>query len=87
MDKKLIVEKVNKTTSGDIDTFRSFSKIYNDISEECFSRCVWDFGTTIIRDKEERCISKCTTNYMQMAKVLGDSFSQSQVSNITTLEE
>ena len=36
-------------------------------------RCVWDFGTTLIRDREVRCIDKCTSNYMQVTFFIFDS--------------
>ena len=40
-----INEAINQTSSAQVDQFRSFSKIYNHMSELCFNQCVWDFGT------------------------------------------
>ena len=31
------------------NTFREFFKTYNTVSEICFNRCVWDFGTKDLR--------------------------------------
>merc|ERR1712107_23178 len=77
------VEKVNKTTSGDVETFKEFSKIYNTMSEACFDRCVWDFGTTQIRDREDRCIMRCAQNYLQMTKVVGATFTEEQTMTVS----
>merc|ERR1719430_1218997 len=38
-------EAVNQTSEAQVEQFRSFSKIYNNMSELCFNQCVWDFGT------------------------------------------
>ena len=40
-------------------TFREFFKTYNTMSEICFNRCVWDFGTEVVRNREDRCVMKC----------------------------
>jgi len=68
--------------TGEMDTFREFSKIYNTMSESCFTRCVWDFGTDKVRDREDRCIMRCAQNYLQMTKVVGDTFTEGQAASI-----
>ena len=57
-------------------TFRSFFQTYNKMSEICFNSCIWDFGTDSIRNREHRCVMRCTSNYMQSTKALGDAFAE-----------
>ncbi len=56
-------------TEEETATFRSFFKTYNALSETCFNACVWDFGTSVVRNRESRCVEKCANHYMQMTKV------------------
>lgn len=61
--------------------FRDFYKTYNDMSELCFARCVWDFGTAALRGREERCLNFCADKYFEATKVAGKSFAGSSGSN------
>merc|ERR550534_2607989 len=56
-------EAVNQTSEAQVEQFRSFSKIYNNMSELCFNQCVWDFGTDQVRDRELRCALNCTEHF------------------------
>lgn len=58
------------------ETFRSFFKTYNTMSELCFNQCVWDFGTQDVRNREERCVMRCVQQYMDSTKEIGRCFSQ-----------
>lgn len=61
-----------------VATFRSFFQTYNRISEYCFGTCVWDFGTSALRSREERCLNRCTSHYLQMTKAIGHVFAEGQ---------
>ncbi|TRY63373.1 hypothetical protein TCAL_00422 [Tigriopus californicus] len=61
-----------------VATFRSFFQTYNRISEYCFRTCVWDFGTPSLRAREERCLNRCTSHYLQMTKEIGHVFAEGQ---------
>jgi len=74
-------EAVNQTSAAQVDQFRSFSKIYNNMSELCFNQCVWDFGTDQVRDREMRCALNCTEHFMKSQKQLGAAFTESQPEN------
>jgi len=74
MSQPALTQTVNETSEKQVEQFREFSKIYNTMSELCFNQCVWDFGTTEIRNREERCAMNCTENYMKASKVMGNSF-------------
>jgi len=67
-----------------VEQFREFSKIYNTMSELCFNQCVWDFGTSQIRSREERCAMNCTENYMKATKLMGNSFTEGHPANMAT---
>jgi import inner membrane translocase subunit TIM9 len=47
------------------------------MSQLCFNQCVWDFGTSQIRNREARCALNCTENYMKATKMMGESFAPS----------
>jgi len=64
-----------------VGQFREFSKIYNAMSEICFNQCVWDFGTTEIRNREDRCAMNCTEKYMKASKELGSAFTDGHPAN------
>lgn len=59
-----------------MQTFRSFFQTYNTLSELCFNACVWDFGTSGVRNKEDRCVMRCTKQYLDATKEIGKSFVQ-----------
>ena len=63
-------------------TFREFFKTYNTMSEFCFNRCVWDFGTEIVRNREDRCVMKCVQHYMDATKEIGKVFADEQANLI-----
>lgn len=63
-------------------TFREFFKTYNTMSEFCFNRCVWDFGTEVVRNREDRCVMKCVQHYMDASKEIGRVFADEQASMI-----
>jgi len=74
MSQPALAQTINETSEKQVEQFREFSKIYNTMSELCFNQCVWDFGTTQIRNREERCALNCTENYMKATKLMGESF-------------
>lgn len=39
------------TSDEDANTFRSFFLTYNTLAKLCFNACVWDFGTSRVRNK------------------------------------
>jgi len=76
-----LLEAVNQTSEQQFEQFKSFSKIYNTLSELCFTQCVWDFGTEEVRAREDRCAMRCTEQYMKSSKVMGDSFTENHPAN------
>lgn len=68
-------------------TFREFFKTYNTMSEFCFNRCVWDFGTVAVRNREDRCVMRCVMHYMEATKEIGKVFANEQASVITKDQE
>ena len=66
---------------------RSFFKTYNAMSESCFNDCIWDFGTMKVRSREERCVSRCTTNYLQANKAIGEKVADLTVAKMTGEEQ
>lgn len=65
-------------------TFRSFFKTYNTMSEMCFKQCIWDFGTDELRNRENRCIHRCAQTYMEATQTMGKAFADSQESIMTS---
>ena len=47
-------QSINDTNATQVEQFREFSKIYNKMSELCFTQCVWDFGTDQVRSWVQR---------------------------------
>ena len=67
-----------------LQTFRSFFKTYNTMSELCFNQCIWDFGTAELRNRENRCILRCSQTYMEATQSMGKSFAESQEALISS---
>lgn len=63
-------------------TFREFFKTYNKMSEICFSQCVWDFGVSSMRSREEKCINRCASQYLSAVNEIGKVFAQDQANLI-----
>lgn len=57
-------------------TFREFYKTYNSMSEVCFNQCVWDFGTKVVRNREDRCVMRCVQHFMDATKLIGHCFTE-----------
>ena len=53
------------------------------MSEICFNRCVWDFDTDIVRNREERCVLSCTSHYLTATKEIGKNFGDAQANQLT----
>jgi import inner membrane translocase subunit TIM9 len=70
--------------NSDKQTFREFFKTYNKMSEVCFNQCVWDFGISSMRGREERCVMNCVSKYLEANKEIGRVFATDQASVITT---
>lgn len=68
----------NSADPDQVATFRSFFQTYNTISEYCFNHCVWDFGTRDLRNREDRCVMRCTSHYLQSTKEIGNAFTEGQ---------
>jgi len=77
MSQPALSQSINETNEKQVEQFREFSKIYNTMSQLCFNQCVWDFGTSQIRNREARCALNCTENYMKATKMMGESFAPS----------
>lgn len=65
-------------------TFREFFKTYNNISQNCFDLCVFEFENTHLRGSEERCLNKCVAKYMSASKEIQKVFAEDQAHLLTT---
>lgn len=65
-------------------TFREFFKTYNKMSESCFEQCVWDFGISTMRNREERCVNKCVNHYLGANKEIQRVFAEDQANLLTS---
>merc|ERR1712241_215892 len=75
------LKSIEQVGEEQITQFREFSKIYNKMSELCFNECVFDFGTSEVRNREERCAMSCTEKYMKATKAMGSSFTETHPAN------
>lgn len=82
-----LAEAAKNFDEDQMKTAREFSKIYNTMSELCFTQCVWDFGTDQIRNREMRCAMDCTENYLQMTKLIGTEFAKGHASNVVAASQ
>ena len=71
-------------SAADEKTFREFFLTYNKMSEICFSNCVWDFGISTMRSREERCMNKCVNHYLTANKEIQRVFAEDQAALLTT---
>ncbi|XP_063233788.1 mitochondrial import inner membrane translocase subunit Tim10 B [Bacillus rossius redtenbacheri] len=46
--------------------FKDFLQVYNIMSETCFLRCVSSFDSRDVSEEEARCVSLCTSKYINM---------------------
>ena len=69
-------------SEDDKKTFREFFKTYNKMSEVCFDKCVWDFGISSIRNREDRCLNNCVNHYLAANKEIQTVFAQDQANSI-----
>ena len=72
------------STGEDQRTFREFFVTYNKMSEVCFNQCVWDFGISSVRSREDRCINKCVNHFLSANKDIQRVFAEDQANILTT---
>jgi import inner membrane translocase subunit TIM9 len=53
-------------------------RMYNDLVETCFQRCVGTFHTKKLEDGEEQCMEKCATKFMNFSKRIGQRWQEQQ---------
>jgi len=58
--------------------FRDFIAMYNKLSENCFSRCVYDFTSRSLKNKERGCIENCTSKTNLVSQRVLDRFMELQ---------
>ena len=53
-----------------VKQFRDFLGQYNQLSENCFKHCIWDFRTRDVKNQEDSCVSNCVDKFTKVCIVL-----------------
>ena len=53
-------------------------KLYNELVDVCFTRCVSTFHTQTLDDGEDKCIKTCAEKYMNKSKRVGQRWQEHQ---------
>nr|CAJ73651.1 translocator of the inner mitochondrial membrane 9 [Guillardia theta] len=48
--------------------------MYNSLVERCFNNCVTSFRSKTLDDREEKCITRCTTKFIKASARAGQAF-------------
>jgi import inner membrane translocase subunit TIM9 len=51
-------------------------RLYNGLSERCFTKCVTDFKARELVSKEKTCITSCATKYLNVMQRCGIRFNE-----------
>jgi len=65
--------------SEQIQTMKEFMKNMNNLSEVCFSDCIWDFTQRKITGIENQCAMNCTEKYLKMNQRISTRFQEFQM--------
>ncbi|KJE92664.1 hypothetical protein CAOG_03581 [Capsaspora owczarzaki ATCC 30864] len=57
---------------------QDFVRMYNHLSERCFSDCVNDFTSRTTTTKEQGCVGRCVQKFVQLSQRVGQRFSEQQ---------
>ena len=49
-----------------VKQFRDFLGQYNQLSENCFKHCIWDFRTRDVKNQEDSCVSNCVDKFTKV---------------------
>lgn len=49
-----------------VKQFRDFLVQYNQLSENCFKHCIWDFTSRSIKNAENTCATNCVEKYTKV---------------------
>ncbi|KAH8343434.1 mitochondrial import inner membrane translocase subunit Tim9 [Drosophila kikkawai] len=60
-------------------TFSDFLMSYNKLSEMCFTDCVRDFSSRVVKESEDKCSLNCMEKYLKMNQRVSQRFQEFQV--------
>lgn len=55
---------------------RDFGRLFNSLTERCFTSCVDDFTSRALTTKESECTDKCLTKFMKHSERVGARFQE-----------
>ncbi|XP_004529424.1 mitochondrial import inner membrane translocase subunit Tim9 [Ceratitis capitata] len=70
---------IDNLDKDQMKTFSDFLMSYNKLSEMCFTDCIRDFTTRVVKDNEERCALNCMEKYLKMNQRVSQRFQEFQM--------
>ncbi|XP_017475560.1 PREDICTED: mitochondrial import inner membrane translocase subunit Tim9-like [Rhagoletis zephyria] len=70
---------IDNLDKDQMKTFSDFLMSYNKLSEMCFTDCVRDFTSRVVKDNEERCALNCMEKYLKMNQRISQRFQEFQM--------
>lgn len=70
---------IDNLDKDQMKTFSDFLTSYNKLSEMCFTDCVRDFTSRLVKDNEERCALNCMEKYLKMNQRISQRFHEFQM--------